>query len=84
MRFKHAHSEPGSHKHEGRISMDERVADTTAVHMLSVSGPESVRGTATGSGHGEKRFSVDIVDAMRVIQNFHTRAQTQASTRARL
>ena len=41
-----------------------------------------------GSGHGEKRFRVDIVDAMRVIQNlgthFHTREQTQASTRARL
>ena len=29
VRFKHAHSEPGSPKHEGRISMDGRVADTT-------------------------------------------------------
>ena len=48
--------------------------------LLSVSGPESVR----GSERGEKRFSGDIVDAMRVIQNFHTRARTQASTRARL
>ena len=52
--------------------------------VLSVSGPESVRAAAATG----RRGSVDIVDAMRVIQNlgthFHTREQTQASTRARL